>query len=91
MADRTTSSTYIRTVQGDRNVIYVDVPAGGDTSDTIVARHLNSINFAAGGFRTSAAAASSVAPAVTWEGTTVQIFRNTATTGTAYTIKVEGK
>lgn len=91
MADLTTLSTFKRTVFGNKVIVYADVPGGRTTDDFLVARHLTAIDFVSGCYRSSAVAASSAAPSVSFEGTTVQIFTPAASTGTALTIKIEGR
>lgn len=91
MGDVTANATFSQTVMGNRRVVYADCPAGGTTADTIVIPGVRAVNFAAACFRSSVAAASSVCPSLSIEGTTVTIFQNAATTGTAYTIRAEGR
>lgn len=76
---------------GNKRIIYVDVPGGGTTNDSLVIPHVLGIDFVSAGFRSSVFAATSVSPSCSWEGTTVQIFLNAATTATNYTVRVEGR
>ena len=91
MASLTSLTTFRRTVQGNKVVVYCDVPGGRSTDDLIVPPHVTAIDFVSACLRSSAVAASSVAPAVSFEGTTVSIFTLAATTATPITIKVEGR
>lgn len=91
MADLSSLSTFRQTVAGNRRVIYVDIPGGGSTADLIVVPHVLGIDFASACFRSSVVTASSVQPALSVDGTTVNIFRLAATTATAFTVRVEGR
>lgn len=90
MANRTSLSTFKQTVFGNRRIVYADLPGGGTTDDFIVAP-LQQIDFVSACLRSSVVAGSSVVPAVSFEGTTVNIFCIAATTAAAYTIKIEGR
>lgn len=91
MADRSAASTFRQTVMGNRRVVYVDVPGGGTTNDSLVIPHVLGIDFVSACFRSSVFAATSVSPSCSFEGTTVQIFQPAATTASNYTVRVEGR
>ncbi len=57
MADLTSASSFVATVQGNRRVVTVDVSSAGfTTSDSVTIGHLGAITAIYGGsYRTSAA------------------------------------
>lgn len=91
MGNLTSLSTFKRTVMGNKVIVYADVPGGRTTDDLIVPPHITAIDFVSGCYRSSVVTASSAAPSVSFEGTTVSIFTPAASTATALTIKIEGR
>ena len=91
MGSLTSLSTFRRTIMGNKVVVYCDIPGGRTTDDLIVPPHMTAIDFVSACYRSSAVAASSSAPSISFEGTTIQIFTVAGTTATALTLRVEGR
>lgn len=76
---------------GNRVVVYCDVSGTATSSaDLIVVPHIRAAQYADACFRASGVAGTSVEPALSISGTTINVFQIAATTGQNYTIKVDG-